>query len=106
MNSKYAVTGDSGVDVSNITSTYSNCYMNREVTLSHTPQINRSLTGSTITNAKWYDVYIYSPTGYGLWGTTQTKSAEKIGQTLDYANCVTVTVTNKWYEDICTINYR
>lgn len=98
--------GNEGVTNSFITSSYSNCFVNREVTLSHAYKPGRPYTGTEIINAKWDNVYIYSPSGYSLWLPTQTHSANTIGENEWYARSVKVSNIIKWYEDICTILYK
>lgn len=95
-----------GADRSYVSSTYGNVYVNREVTLAHKSQSGRTLTGTTIEDAEWSAVYLYTTSGYNLWGTSQTQSARKIGETSDYANTVNVSITNKWYQDTTDIYYR
>lgn len=98
--------GEQAPNKSHINSNYSNVRMHREVTLAHKKQPNRLLTGSTIVGANWSDVYIYNPNTTILWGTNQTMTAERVGQTTAYANTVKYTLTKKWSEDIVDILYR
>ena len=89
------------------TKDYSNICLNREVTLAHKEKSNRNFTGTTITGAKWSNVYLYNQSINinSKWGTAQTKFARKAGETAAYANKVNVSVITKWSEDITNINY-
>ena len=70
-------------------------------------QSNRAPTGTTILNARWSQVYLYTPSnGYGLWGTAATTFAHKTAQTSTLANKVSVSITTKWSEDTTNILYQ
>ena len=70
-------------------------------------QSNRAPTGTTILNARWSQVYLYTPSnGYGLWGTAATTFARKTAQTSTLANKVSVSITTKWSEDTTNILYQ
>lgn len=87
-------------------STYSNLYINREVSLAF-PKNSARLpnTGSYLKNAFWDQIYLYSPSGYYIWGTSLTEFASRIGKTTAFINTVTVTSTTKWSTDTTTIQY-
>ena len=75
--------------------------------MAHKEKSNRNFTGTTITGAKWSNVYLYNQSINinSKWGTAQTKFARKVGETAAYANKVNVSVITKWSEDITNINY-
>jgi len=93
-------------NISHLNSNYSNLRMNREVTLAHASQSNRKLTGTTIVGATWSEVYIYSPTTTVKWGTSQTLTVERVGQTTAYANTVKYSINTKWSQDTVDILYK
>ena len=96
-----------GASESYVTSNYTNLYFNREVCLAYDKQSNRAPTGTTILNARWSQVYLYTPSnGYGLWGTAATTFAHKTAQTSTLANKVSVSITTKWSEDTTNILYQ
>lgn len=97
----------SGASTSYVTSNYTNLYFNREVCLAYAAQSNRAPTGTTILNARWSLVYLYTPSNsYGLWGTAATTFAHRTAQTSTLANKVSVSITTKWSEDITNILYQ
>ena len=95
-----------GPNKSLVSSNYSNVTFHREVTLAHSMQSMRDFTGSSIENAKWSDVYLYTTADYFKWQPTHTIAAKKIGETTKYCNTVHVSITNKWYEDVTDIYYE
>lgn len=85
---------------------YTNVAINREVTLAFNSDPNRQPnTGSYLRDAKWSNVYLYNNTWNGLWDSTRTASAYRMGKDTSFINSITVKSYTAWYQDVIDINY-
>lgn len=90
-----------------ISSSYSNLNLYREVTLA---QFNNGTlntnTGTNMNNASPYNSYIYSPSGYWQWGTSQTSNAYRQAPSSTQLNTVHVNSYSQWYTENISIDFN
>lgn len=90
-----------------INSSLSNLNIYREITMA---QINSGTlntnTGSWFTNAEFSSSYIYTPSSYYQWGTSQTDDVYKKAPTSSKLATVIVNSYSKWYKENISIRYN